>query len=73
MAHADLIDVGGESTRPGATEVAEETEIARVVPVVAELRADQPGIVGRIDTRALGELVVDLGGGICCTASVYPE
>ncbi|WP_179380311.1 thymidine phosphorylase [Jannaschia marina] len=32
-------------------------------PVVAELRADQPGVVGRIDTRALGEIVVDLGGG----------
>ena len=47
MAHADLIDVGGESTRPGATEVAEETEIARVVPVVAELR----GVPVSIDTR----------------------
>lgn len=32
-------------------------------PVVAELRADQPGVVGRIDTRELGEVVVDLGGG----------
>ena len=32
-------------------------------PVVAELRADAPGVVGRIDARALGEVVVDLGGG----------
>jgi len=32
-------------------------------PVVAELRADAPGVVGGIDTRALGEIVVDLGGG----------
>lgn len=32
-------------------------------PVVAELRADQPGVVARIDTRELGEVVVDLGGG----------
>tara|TARA_R110002124_G_scaffold2843_3_gene18710 strand:+ start:634 stop:1950 length:1317 start_codon:yes stop_codon:yes gene_type:complete len=32
-------------------------------PVVAELRADQPGVVGRIDARTLGEVVVDLGGG----------
>ncbi|CTQ31825.1 thymidine phosphorylase [Jannaschia rubra] len=32
-------------------------------PVVAELRADHPGVVGRIDARALGEIVVDLGGG----------
>ncbi|TFL17776.1 thymidine phosphorylase [Jannaschia formosa] len=32
-------------------------------PVVAELRADRPGVVARIDTRALGEAVVELGGG----------
>lgn len=32
-------------------------------PVVAELRADRPGVVAKIDTRALGEIVVDLGGG----------
>jgi thymidine phosphorylase len=32
-------------------------------PVVAELRADRPGVVARIDTRALGEVVVSLGGG----------
>ncbi len=32
-------------------------------PVVAELRADQPGVLSRIDTRALGEAVVALGGG----------
>nr|WP_259919555.1 thymidine phosphorylase [Jannaschia sp. M317] len=32
-------------------------------PVVAELRADRPGVVARIDARALGETVVDLGGG----------
>ena len=32
-------------------------------PVVAELRADQPGVVGHIDARALGEAVVALGGG----------
>ncbi|WP_371154377.1 thymidine phosphorylase [Jannaschia sp. 2305UL9-9] len=32
-------------------------------PVVAELRADRPGVIGRIDARALGEIVVTLGGG----------
>lgn len=35
---ADLIDVGGESTRPGAEPVPAEEEIARVVPVIAALR-----------------------------------
>ncbi len=34
---ADLLDVGGESTRPGADPVSEEEELGRVIPVVAEL------------------------------------
>ena len=38
-AGADLIDIGGESTRPGAVEVDADEEIARVVPVIASLRA----------------------------------
>jgi len=38
-AGADVIDVGGESTRPGAETVDEREEIARVVPVIACLRA----------------------------------
>src|SRR5262245_56282728 len=38
-AGADIIDVGGESTRPGAEAVDEREEIARVVPVIASLRA----------------------------------
>ena len=33
----DIIDIGGESTRPGADRVSEEEEIARVIPVVTEL------------------------------------
>src|SRR5512141_3417971 len=36
---ADLVDVGGESTRPGAPPVGAEEEIGRVVPVVERLRA----------------------------------
>jgi dihydropteroate synthase len=35
---ADLLDIGGESTRPGAAEVPVELEIARVVPLIEELR-----------------------------------
>jgi dihydropteroate synthase len=38
-AGADIIDVGGESTRPGAEPVEDGEEIARVVPVIAALRA----------------------------------
>ncbi len=35
---AGIIDVGGESTRPGHTEVSEEEELARVIPVIRELK-----------------------------------
>ena len=45
---ADIIDVGGESTRPGATPVDPETELARILPVVRAL-ADAGAIVS-VDT-----------------------
>lgn len=35
---ADIIDIGGESTRPGSEGVSEEEEMARVVPVIREIR-----------------------------------
>jgi dihydropteroate synthase len=41
-AGCDIVDVGGESTRPGATPVADDEEIARVVPVIAALCAYGP-------------------------------
>lgn len=47
-AGADIIDVGGESTRPGATRVDPEVETARIVPVVKNLAAQ--GITVSIDT-----------------------
>ena len=37
---ADLLDIGGESTRPGATPATEAEEIARVVPVIAAIAAE---------------------------------
>jgi len=40
VAGADIIDIGGESTRPGAAPVSEEEEIRRVVPVIERLVAD---------------------------------
>jgi dihydropteroate synthase len=46
---ADIIDVGGESTRPGATPVAEAEERSRVIPVIEALVA--AGAVVSIDTR----------------------
>jgi dihydropteroate synthase len=46
-AGADILDIGGESTRPGAIPVSQEEEIARVVPLVAALRAASTSGVSR--------------------------
>ena len=46
---AMIVDVGGESTRPGADDVAAVDEIARVVPVIERLAAE--GVIVSIDTR----------------------
>ena len=50
-AGADLLDIGGESTRPGATPVPVEEEIARVVPVIEALRAEGIAAPISVDTR----------------------
>jgi dihydropteroate synthase len=49
---ADVIDVGGESTRPGADAVPPEEQIRRVVPVIRETRARGVTIPISIDTRS---------------------
>jgi dihydropteroate synthase len=46
---ADIIDIGGESTRPGAPEVSAEEEIQRVIPVIESLRQTWSGLIS-IDT-----------------------
>ncbi|MFJ3161918.1 dihydropteroate synthase [Streptomyces kanasensis] len=68
---ADLVDVGGESTRPGATRVDEEEELRRVVPVVRGLASE--GVTVSVDTmrasvahaavEAGAALVNDVSGG----------
>ena len=59
---ADVLDIGGESTRPGAADVTEAEEIARVVPVIAALR-DKPISV---DTRKaqVARAALDAGAGL---------
>ncbi len=47
---AQIIDVGGESTRPGAAIVGVDEELDRVVPVIRAVRAQAPGILISIDT-----------------------
>jgi dihydropteroate synthase len=48
---ADLVDIGGESTRPGALEVPLDEETRRVVPIVAALRARGCAVPISVDTR----------------------
>jgi dihydropteroate synthase len=50
LAGADIIDIGGESTRPGAATVEESEEIKRVVPVIKAIREKFSSIVISIDT-----------------------
>jgi dihydropteroate synthase len=45
---ADILDIGGESTRPGATPVSENDELQRVLPVVAGVAKD--GVIISVDT-----------------------
>ena len=63
-AGADLVDVGGESTRPGAGRVDPEVEVKRVLPVVRELVAE--GVTVSIDTtrRAVAEAAVEAGAAV---------
>ncbi|MGX1756772.1 dihydropteroate synthase [Streptomyces lydicus] len=58
---ADMVDVGGESTRPGAARVDEAEELRRVVPVVRELAA--AGVVVSVDTMraSVAEQAVEAG------------
>lgn len=47
---ADIIDVGGESTRPGAAEVEDEEELRRVLPVIERVKSAHPAARISIDT-----------------------
>ncbi|MBM7829487.1 dihydropteroate synthase [Agromyces cerinus] len=63
-AGADILDVGGESTRPGAARVAPEEELRRVVPVIGELAGR--GIRVSVDTMraATAQAAVEAGAEI---------
>ena len=63
---ADIIDVGGESTRPGAQPVAAPAEIARVVPVVQGIFREFAGLPISVDTvkAETARAVADVGAAI---------
>src|SRR5215469_18165343 len=64
-AGADMLDVGGESTRPGSAPTPEDEEIARVVPLIRAIRAESP-IPISIDTMkpAVARAAVEAGVGL---------
>ena len=59
---AQIIDVGGESTRPGAESVSIDAELARVIPVITKLRENNSAIIS-IDTSkaAVARVALDTG------------
>jgi dihydropteroate synthase len=69
---ADLLDIGGESTRPGAASVSADEELARVLPAIVAVRAAFPAVPLSIDTykadvasaaiRAGADLINDVWG-----------
>ncbi len=63
---ADLIDVGGESTRPGSQPVSAEEQIRRVVPVIRQARLHGVGLPISIDTRsaAVASAALDAGADV---------
>ena len=66
---AHVIDVGGESTRPGAATVSEETEIARVLPVIEALVKD--GIKVSVDTSKPEVMEAAVAAGACMINDIY--
>jgi dihydropteroate synthase len=63
---ADIVDVGGESTRPGHAAVGEEEEIARVVPAIAAIHAALPNTPISVDTSkpAVAAAALDAGASL---------
>ncbi|ANO51517.1 dihydropteroate synthase [Woeseia oceani] len=69
-AGADFIDVGGESTRPGAADVPAEVEIDRVVPVIDAV-ASETGALISIDTSKAEVMRAAVAAGACLINDVY--
>jgi dihydropteroate synthase len=67
---ADVLDIGGESTRPGATEISEAEELQRVIPVIEAL-AKQITIPIAIDTSKPGVMRAAVEAGASIINDVY--
>lgn len=81
---ADIIDIGGQSTRPGATQISLETELNRVIPIIEKIRAESQIPISIDTTRAEvakaaiasgADMINDISGGTydCDMLSVTAE
>ena len=70
-AGADILDVGGESTRPGAVPVETQTEINRVVPVIEAVVEKLPNAVISIDTSKADVAIAALSAGATILNDVW--
>jgi dihydropteroate synthase len=63
---ADILDLGAESTRPGATPVSADEECARLLPVLTRLKAELPDMLFSVDTykAAVAEAALQAGAQI---------
>ena len=71
---ADIIDIGGESTRPGSAYVGEEEEISRVIPLVCAIRKESDVPIS-VDTRKASVMraAIDSGADICNDISALED
>jgi dihydropteroate synthase len=67
---ADIIDLGGESTRPGAPGIGVEEELRRVLPVARAIGRELPGLAWSIDTQKAEVARICLGEGACLVNDV---
>jgi dihydropteroate synthase len=70
---ADLVDVGGESTRPGSDPVSADDEIGRVVPVIRALVAE--GVVVSVDTSkaAVAAAAIEAGAAVVNDVTAFGD
>ena len=68
---ADILDIGGESTRPGAAEVDEEEEARRVLPVIRALAAECRVPIS-VDTRRAAVARAAVAAGACIVNDIMP-
>ncbi len=67
---ADLLDIGGESTRPGAAQVEEAEEIARVIPVIERL-VHETSVPIAVDTSKPGVMRAAIAAGVHMVNDIY--